>query len=805
MALAAEAILVSPGGPPTVGAPSTVELALTDGARPLAGAAPVLVAASGARLVAEGEVAPGRYRWEYRADQSGLERLTARLGDTTLGAWSLEVVPRPTTPLASGNVEDALAGVAEVTVTFPRVGAVRAEDLVVRASEGRVLGVKVDPDAVRVRVEPGPGTQARMLVVGVADLGRPGQDPAFGLVRLRARQAAALAVGAGSTATVRVGRRSYGPFVAGPDGAADATFEIYPGETSAEITATDDLGNSRRISSPVPSDPNPVLVAIEVPTPEPARADVLLGGWTSAGAPWSGEAPVCRTGVGGQAAAETLGRGLYRYPVKADARVSFDLRVECALGAASATLRVPVGSGRPAKLDLQVFPETLSADFPLAEARVALLDGRGERVPPDGVTLTALRGEVSASVQGGALRAEYRGEAAREAGGDTLTATWRSPVGSGEPWDLELWAVPSSEGLRAWARVRDRRGMPLPGVEVEFLAGSARLTSLTDGAGWGSTVLPPLGASVGALRARAGSVSRERAVFAGVAAEPPDPARPDLVAEARLAIRAGRVRQVFLDVEPRPLPTGSGRQATIVVRMLDAAGNPVRDEAVTIRASSGSVAQPEPRDDGTVAAVYTPPAGAVSRTVQITAASSGGEVSTELQLVPEDVRGTVGLGVGWIGNFGAVDAACATLTGTWTLPWFDDVLAARAGVTAWGLRSEVTDSFTGERIAVDARFFPIELGVVATRRGGHLSAGGGVSMLVVPYAVSADFGTGSGVAGPGLAPPGALVHGSVGWRVRASEPFVEARYLLATIPQGTVSFAGQAGGLSVVGGYRVLW
>lgn len=804
-ALAAEAILVAPGGPPTVGVPAVLELALADQGRPLVGAAPVLTGTAGAHLEPEGEVEPGRYRWEYLRADMGTDRLTARLGNTPVGSWSIEVSPRPVTPLVSGGVEEAVAGSGELTVRFPTVGVVRAEDLVVRASEGRVAGVEVLADSVQVRVEPGPRTQARVLVVGVVDLARPGQDPAFALIRLRARHTADLAVGPGSTAFVRVGRRSYGPFVAGANGEATANFEVYPGETSAEIVATDDLGNSRKISSPVPSDPNPVLVAVEVPTADPARSDVLLGAWTATGAAWSGDAPVCRTGVGGQAEAEPLSRGLYRYPVQADARMSLDLRVECGLGPASANLRVPIGSGRPAKLDLQVFPETLSADFPLAEARVTLLDGRGDRLSPEGVELTARLGEVSTMVQGGALRAEYRGEAAREAGEDTLIATWRPSPGSGEPWEVELHAASGPDGVEARARVRDRRGLPLPGVEVELSSGATRMTSLTDPSGWGWATLPPLDGAVGGVRARAGAVTREVAVFAGTRSPAPDPSAPDLSARLQVAIRAGRVRQVYLDVQPRPLPTGAGQQATILVRMLDSAGSPVRDEPVEIRASAGSVAQPEPRPDGTVAAIYTPPGGAITRTVKITASSSGGEVSTDLQLVPEAVRGSVGIGVGWIGNFGSVSSPTLAVDGTWTLPGFRGVVSGRAGISAWGVSTQVEDGFTGEDIALDVRFFPIELGVVATRRGGSLSLGAGLSMLVVPYSVNADFGGDGGLAGSGLAPPGALVHASAGWRVRSSEPFLEARYVLATIPQGSVSFAGQAGGLSLVGGYRVLW
>lgn len=785
--------------------PVEVEVALGEQGLPVDGRAMTLQAGSGAvqRL---GEIVPGRYRYRYLRAAPGEDRLEARVDGEVVGRWSVEVLGRVPTGAAPPPVGEAAAGASRIEVRFPTPVPLDADALRAFPSEGRVVSLTADATGVTVVVEPTARTPARMLAVGLLDLSRPGLDPVVALVRLRDRRTADLSVGAGSSATVKVGRRTYGPFPAGPDGTAVAVFDVLPGETTAEITASDDLGNVRRIPTPLPSDPSPVLLALDAPTPDGGGRVVHLAGYTPAGAPWTGEPVSCRAAGGDLAGPVAVGPGRWQALLAADPTSSaFDLRLDCGLGAAAAVVRAPVGGGRPARLDLQVFPDALSADFPLAEVRAGLLDARGERLDPAAVTLAADLGALTTRVEGGYLRAEYRGEAAVAAGGDAIEARWAAPAGEGAPWSVDLHAAWTEAGLRVLGRVLDGAGRPLPGAGVTVGAGAERAEATADGRGWVDITLDLPRAPLAVVRVTAGSVAREAAVFAGLADRLPDPAAADLSARVPIVVRAGTVRRMYLDVSPRPLDTGAADVAAVTVRLLDAAGNVVRGEPVTVVADAGTVAAPSPRADGTWVATYTPPPGAVARTVQITASASGASVSTDLELVPGRVRGSVALGAGWTTNLGAVSAPALGVVVTRALPEPVDALAARVGLTAWPLAVEAVDPLTGEPVRVEGAVMPLEVGLEAAFRRRAVTLGGGVSLLAVPYALSAELGGERAVSGPGLGPPGLLVHGAAGWRMRLGEPFVELRYTLASLGSGSVEFEGSVGGLSALAGYRVFF
>ena len=102
-------------------------------------------------------------------------------------------------------------------------------------------------------------------------------------------------------------------------------------------------------------------------------------------------------------------------------------------------------------------------------------------------------------------------------------------------------------------------------------------------------------------------------------------------------------------------------------------------------------------------------------------------------------------------------------------------------------------------------FFPIELGATLTDRGPRFSLGAGLGIALVPYSLSAEFGDGESAGGVGLAPPGVDAHGSAAWRLGQTELFVELAYLLFLAPEGVVTVQGNAGGLRVIAGYRLLY
>ena len=83
--------------------------------------------------------------------------------------------------------------------------------------------------------------------------------------------------------------------------------------------------------------------------------------------------------------------------------------------------------------------------------------------------------------------------------------------------------------------------------------------------------------------------------------------------------------------------------------------------------------------------------------------------------------------------------------------------------------------------------------------------GAGVSLAVIPYSLTVSYGDERGIAGSGLVAPGVLLHAGAGYRLGTSELYGEGRYLFASGDQGAVTFVGGVGGLSITGGYRVLF
>jgi len=809
--LAADALLYAPEGAPSPGATGALEVLVTDGARLVEGADVALTSASGASVPLDGEVAPGRYRFRYEAPATErVATLTVRVDGAAVATRALPLAPPPLPAFDAAPEVEAAIGTPRVELRFPRKrDAVGGPDaLLARTSEGRVLEVRSEADAVVVAVEPGSDRQARVMGVGLIDLDDPRGTPSFGLVRLRARPQLTLTAEPASTVVVRVGKRSYGPFVADATGAVNVSFDAWPGEVSYEITVSDDLGNTQRSQGPLPSATRPVLVGVEAPRGGDRGADLWLGAWGPTGAPWTGAPPLCRSGASGRTEVVVAGKGLYRaaMDVPGTGGALFDPRVECALADAALALRVPLGADRPARVELRVYPDALSADFPIAQVQAALLDRRGERVAAEGLRVTAETGELVLEPSEGALRGEYRGAAALERGGDVLTAAWDHPPATGAAWSLELTPAAEEAALVAFVRALDRRERPVGAAPVRVRVGDRVEDAVTDARGW--AVVRFAGAPTVAVTLRAetaGGLAREAPWSPALPKVVPDPAAADLLQRVELPIRAGRVRQVFLDVSPRPLLTGSGATGAIEVRMLDASGTPVRDEPVTLGASAGEVSAPTRHADGSLRATYMPPPGLVDQTVRITATTAAGTVATDLALEPRPVNGAVGVSGGWISNFGVVSSPVLSASVVQRIPKFPSIVGARLGVSAYTLDTSVDDLLAGETIAVRATLVPVDIGIQVLERWGRRSLHAGIAAVVTPYRMTVDFGTDRGLAGVDFASPGLSVQAGGGYRLGSSELFIEGRYLLYTAGSSQIAFEGSVGGLSLSAGYRLLY
>ncbi len=737
--------------------------------------------------------------WRAPAEP-GPARLELTEGGRATLALPISVRARPVPTLIAEPDSLVVPAGQPFDVLFSGTNPPAPSEVEIVVSEGSVTGVERVAAGLVVRVSPGPERMARVVAVGVLDQRLPGLAPAWAAVRLRARHGGTVTAEPGSRLQIRVSGRNYGPFIADSSGAATVSFDAYPGETAYELAVSDDLGNTQRLSNPIPSVSRPTLAAI------PRRGGLFVGAWDSRGHAVA-EAPACRAGALVHAA-EDMDGASWAWSVVPAPGLS-DVGVSCAIGDVSTTLRVPMDAPVPTAIGVRVYPEVLSTDFPLAEVQVTLADALGERLSPAEVKLSAARGQLQLRLLSDAIRAEYDGRDAAPHGGDEILATWDRPPGNGAPHRVALCG--SEKGV-AVARVLDARDRPLAGVKVALSAvgPEGTETSLsppeaTDARGFSHVQL----SNSAGQRVRARSGHAEGEALAGPGAPARDclaaaaPGATDLSTRLALPIRSGRVRQLFLEADPATLALAPGATATVRVRMLDAAGALVTDEPVVIEASEGAVSVATVRPDGTVVATFTPGPGTGARAVRLTATAGGTSVATTLDVVPRPVRGSAGAGVGYLSNLGAVESPVAWLAVEHRLPF--PSLALRVGAGIYGLSTSVTDEVSESSVPVELSFFPVDVGVVAAQRDSRWNLGAGISVVMVPYALSADFGEGGELSGPGLAPPGARLHGEAGYRLGQAELYFEAGYLLFTAPAGAVTLSGNAGGLFGAAGYRVLY
>lgn len=804
-AWAADLKLFTPDAPARAGVRTTLELAVADEKGPVHGATIELAPRRGRLLSAVTELAPGRYRASWVAPP-GVDEEVFQVHVGKAGPYELHlpVVATSAPSLGTPREQEITAGATRWELRFPSSAPPAPQDVVVRASEGEVVDVVQEPDALRVVVELAAGKDARLVYVGVWDRRTPDRVPVWATARLRMRHTGTVAVEPGSQVTVRIGGRSYGPFKADEQGAAPITFEALPGEGTYEVVATDTAGNSSRVTSPLGGDlGRPVIVALEAG--EADRASVYLAAWTATGAPWASSAPVCRSGPDDRGVTVATGRGQWRYDIDAVRSIAmFDLRVECVVGDVALPLRLPVASAVPERIELRTFPDALDADFPIAQVQATLIDARGDRLPPVGLSVSAEHGSLQLGVSGDTLRGEYQGKDAVPLGGDVLRAAWFPPTGRGSPWRIDVDAESAGGGVDIRARLLDRDGRPIGGAPATVGCGAITQEVNADVAGWVSLHLDePIG-RMDLVRVQSGSAEATAVVFGGVDVALPDPSAPDLVATTELRLRAGRVRTVIVEGPTEPVLTGTDDSAPIRVRLLDAAGNPVVDEVVKVDVDFGSISGLTPLGDGRWTAQYRPPPGLADREVAVTVSAAGASGSATVRLQPRPVRGGVSASVGWVTNFGAVSSPSASLRADFRLP-FLSTLSARIGASLYQVDAEVTSADLADPVAVRANFYPIELGVVAMQRWTRWSAGGGIAAALVPYALNTQYGEDTGISAPGVGPPGIQLTAEGARRFGMSEIFLDARFLVFPSPTGAVSFDGTVGGLTVGAGYRVLY
>lgn len=815
VALAAHFAVVAPDGPIRPGKPTVLHVAAVDDLGLPTPAAPDITVSAGSATVDPTPLRLGIYAIHFiPPDAAGTVTVTAAaFGDQQ--AFPL-IVAEPTLShlKVPGKLEySATDATIDVLVTGDDLPPPTA--LQVALSEGQVAGIDATPDGLLVHVTlPEGAAFARIIPIGVRD-SRLDELPLWSELRLHTRTTIDLQTEPGVQLTLTVGHRSYGPFVADAQGVARPVIEQYPGELSANVVLTDDLGNETRTALSLTASASSSFAALAsgAQVPGGAPPDVYLFGVHGDGHPWDGHVPMCRTPTA-DLSVHSVGPGAWRASLP-DVDRPEDVRVRCTVGVAAETsVRVPVTGVVPKTIDLRIVPDELSTDFPVGEVRAVLYDLRGERMDKArGLVLGADTGTITPDTtpSGSTVRGEYDGTAAIQQGSDTVWARYDLPPGTGAPATLVVaYGLVSRSGeVIANVRVLDDQGLPLEGISVSARAiiADAPGTSaegVTGADGWAAIpVRADAGLTPVVIEGRAGT-RVARAVALRDARARGGPGSYDLRAERKVQLTTGRVNLVQVAVDPVVLITGSRAFAEIRVHIKDRAGAVVSKQPDEITVSEGTVGPWEPTPDGGWTANYTPGPGDQARSVDIVVRSGTATSQTVLTLEPRPIDRSAMFGFGLVSNFAAIFSPYLAADVDIRSSLFRGALMVRMGA-AWYSASHDVNADPNLPARLRMRALPLNVGLLA--RGDYRGDAlwGGLGLVVAPYSIEARYGDALPQRSLGVYPPGLEMLGGLGRRLGTGEAFVEARATALSAPGGDYAFTGSVGGVALLTGYRVIF
>lgn len=801
-------------GRPRVGDTVTIEVAASPALVAAFPGEAVAIAVSAGNLVgAARSTAPGRWEQEWRlptgpAARSGLA-VTAALGEVERQA-AVVIQPEPAASMQLPvRVDHPASPTTPVTVAV-RGGTAPASALQLRTSPATPLERHEVTGGVDLVLRPDDSPLPRIIPVGVRDGRQAHEPPAWTVLRLFGRPRIPVQTDPGSDVLLVIGERSYGPFVAGADGVAAATADVWPGENSATVVARDALGNEQRTTIALGGDPQPALalMASSAVVPGQPLPDVFVAAFRPDGRPWVGSEPACRAGVGEPLALVPTGAGQWRAPLPPTARRLFELQVECELpGAVRQQLRIPTDPSVPADVELRVWPPELDADLPLAQIQAWLEGATGERLAATGLLLQAERGTVTMDTEAGpaVAVAAYDGTAAVGHGEDRLTARWTPPMGSGLPWDLQAGLdAPPSDQLAVAVVALDAGRRPLADVEVVARRGDQATTGRTDAQGRAVLTLPATPGEPGpfAVQLEAAGLLRNRLL---VAADARTPLQPWLESSLRLPVRTGQIARISLRLRPGEVPAGSQSGVVAEVRLTDAGGNAVQDAAVTLDAGDARVGRLRPTEDGGLEALLQLPARLPYGELDVALRGADGKLlaSDTLTVTPRELRWGLGLaGGGLFGGSGIRSPWIgAELDGR--IPAMPSWLVARLSVGSYATRAEATDPSTGQQVRVDTTLIPVSISALPRAQRGRTAFYGGIGLSLTPYQQRTRFGGEIAAAGPGFT-AGPEVTAGVGFRLRNSELQLQGSYLYLDMAGGDVRWDGLIGGFRPTLAWKLL-
>ena len=796
LAWAASALVVAPDTP-RPGVPTEVQLAVWEDDGPVERIEAVDV--SQGDLLAVTAVEPGLWSISW---------VPAREGSATFAVAGARAETQVAGPLTSSlEPLGRASGQVGQTVVLRFRGADLPElaDVQVAAPEGQVLGIERTAEELRVSWRSDGDLRPRVVPVGVRDARRPGAPPSWVQVRLSVSIPVTVRTEPGAKMVMEVGGRSYGPVIAGEDGVAAVRVDLNPGETSGQAVLTDALGNTRRSKVTLAPEARPSVAGLVegslLPGAHPPPIHLLA--LNAAGGPWAGDAPTCESVQGSlDVRRQSKGRYVATLPPGASGDL-LDLRVDCRLPRDLARTSVIVGveQGLPSRLVLRVWPEELSADFPVAQVQAWVEDSRGDRLPPDGLILRGEHGLMQDVVRDGlVLRTDFHGNVQHPE--DRVHAEWWLPPGEGEPRAVQLRSAVDSGLLQVSARAVDRAGRPLVGVPILLELAGESVEVVSDEEGW---VLGVFQAPTVPSRVTARCMGRQaEGVFLPWSATALVAPGPDLSQVVPVRIRAGSIRKVSLGVDRPVLLTGGGDTAVITVLLLDAAGQPVTDEAVTVSASEGFVSTPKVQLDGALFAIYQPPARMRTGTVEVTVSALDGsfpDTSVTIELMPEPVLRAPSLHAGVISNFVGLTTLTLGTEIEQVLPLFSQHTNLRLGVDWY--RDSRSIALEQTKAELRMTLVPVTVGIHRRWSKGLRGSWAGAGLVLTPYRIQAWYDGAQALDAVSLHRPGVSVYAGQGYRIRAGELYVEARYL--AVGSRSEQYEGQLGGLVLVGGVRIVY
>lgn len=644
-------------------------------------------------------------------------------------------------------------------------------------------------------VEERPG----FLVVGAY---RGGCAPTWNVATREASLQVPFVTEPGAQVTITVAARTFGPWVAGPDGeVTDVNIVVGPADRSAAIEVVDDLGNVTRGVLPLSLVAEGQLVAVVDGVVIPNRSPPRLYGLALApdGSPAGIGSVGCRLPGTGLIPIFEGGDGTFVASLPTSGQVSD--RVRCGGVQTSRTIAVPASSAVPARLEVTAAPQEMSAQIPLARVRVLAEDAYGERVEPYGLEIVAEHGTIERVDEGpdasAVARFNYVGTAAVPFGGDILSVRASLPPGA-PPVEAVVVAdggvSDSLDDVTVSGRAVDALGRPVAGVPLELsVVGGATEVVDSDERGWASRVLPvPPGTGPFVIRASSGA----HASTMPVARRPHVGAleRGGLETSLRLTFSGARTPGVV--VEPAVLPPG-GRAVVRVV--------PEGSVGLSLVAEGATVGPLVADESGVlVAELVADPGSRVSHGRLVLTAADGVVVERTFEVVPEPIRRGFGLAVGGVTNFGAIASPCFVLVAEARPAPLGQHVTLRGGVSTWGDGQAVFDNI-GNRVDVKLSVWSGDLGLSWRQTFGARAVWIAAVAVVAAAHERALFEDEAALSGWRILTPGFGVLAGAGARVPGGELFVEARGVTLTSAGGDVAWQGPLGGLVGVLGYRVLY